>query len=173
MISKSLQDALSRQIINEWWSGYLYKAMEAWFRAEDFPGFANWFGVQTLEEMSHGEIIFRYVTSVGGRVNLSLIPEPVNEFSSIREMVNFGLEHEKKVTAMINDLVDMAKKENDHAAEIMLQWFVNEQIEEEANFGLLLKKVKMVEGDGRGMLLLDSELATRVFTLPAILQQAP
>ena len=170
MISKTLQDALNGQIINEWWSGYLYKAMEAYFASEDMPGFANWFGVQTLEEMSHGEVIFRYVASVGGRVTLAGIPEPVNEFSSVAAMIAFGLEHERKVTAMINNLMDMAKRENDHAAQIMLQWFVTEQVEEEANFGLLLKKVKMVEGDGRGMLLLDQECAARVFTPPAILQ---
>lgn len=173
MISKTMEDALSKHIVNEWWSGYLYKAMEAWFAAEDFPGFANWFNVQTLEEMAHGEIIFRYVSSVGGRVILGSIPEPRNDFSSIREMIEFGLEHEKKVTAMINALMDQAKKENDHAAEIMLQWFVNEQVEEESNFGLLLKKVKMVEGDGRGMLMLDQELAARVFTPPAILTAGP
>ena len=139
MISQTLNDALNKHIVNEWWSGYLYKAMESWFAAEDMPGFANWFGVQTLEEMAHGEIIFRYVSSVGGRVILGSVPEPRNDFATIREMVEFGLEHERKVTAMINALMDQAKKENDHAAQIMLQWFVNEQVEEEANFGLLLK----------------------------------
>lgn len=173
MISKTLQDAMNTQITNEWWSGYLYKSMQAWFLAEDMPGFANWFGVQTQEELAHGEIIFRYIASVGGKPVLAAIPEPVVEFSSIKEIVAMGLEHERKVTAMINNLMDLAKKENDHAAQIMLQWFVSEQIEEEANFGLLLKKVKMVEGDGRGVLLLDAELAARVFNMPAPLVKAP
>lgn len=173
MISKTMQDALSTQIINEWWSGYLYKAMEAWFASEDFPGFANWFNVQALEEGAHGEIIFRYIHSVGGRATLGPIPEAKNDFTSIREMAEYGLEHERKVTAMINNLMDQAKRENDHAAQAMLIWFINEQIEEEANFGLLLKKVKMVEGDGRGLLILDQELAARVFTPPAILTAAP
>lgn len=167
MISPTLEKAINEQIINEWWSGFLYKAMEAYFASEDLPGFANWFGVQTQEELTHGEILFRYVSSVGGRATLAAIPEPKNDWGSVREAVEYGLMHEKKVTAMINNLMDMAKKENDHAAQIMLQWFVTEQVEEEANFSLLLKKVTMVEGDGRGMLLLDQECAARVFSIPS------
>lgn len=167
MAGGKIIDEINAQINREWWSGYLYKAIEAYFQSEDFPGFANWFNVQTLEEMAHGEIMFRYVSSVGERVVLKAIDPPRNDFSSAREAVEFSLDHERKVTAWINGLMDLAKAENDHRAQIMLQWFVNEQIEEEANFGLLLKKIKMVEGDGRGMLLLDQELAARTFALPS------
>lgn len=167
MIGERLEKAINVQISKEWWSAGIYKAMEAYFTSEDLPGFANWFRVQALEEMTHGERFFQYIGSVGGRARVLSIPEPRGDFSSALEVAQYGLDHERQVTAMINNLMSIAKEENDHAAQIMLQWFINEQVEEESNFSLLVKKCKMVDGDGRGMLMLDQELAQRVFTPPA------
>ncbi len=167
MISKKLQDAMNVQVKNEWYSAGIYKAMSAYFASEDLPGFANWMDVQAQEELTHGEILFRYVSEVGGRARVLATEEPKNDYKNAIDAFSYALEHEKKVTAMINNLMSIAKKENDHAAQIMLQWFVTEQVEEEASFGLILRKLKMVEGDGRGLLMLDNELASRVFNMPS------
>ena len=169
MISQKMLDEINAQIIREWWSGFLYKSMEAFFQAEELPGFANWMNVQTLEEMAHGEIMFRYLASVGAPIKLAQIDAPYSAYKTPREAIEYGLDHEKKVTAWIHNLMDIANADNDHRSQIMLQWFVTEQIEEENNFSLLLKKTKLVEGDGRGLLILDQELSARVFTPPAIL----
>jgi ferritin len=167
MISEKLEAAINEQISKEWWSAGIYKGIQAYFVKEGLPGFANWFNVQAVEELTHGERLFNYLAEVGGRPRVLAIEEPKFDYSSPKDAVQYSLAHEELVTSLINKLMDIAKEENDHAAQIMLQWFVNEQVEEEANFGQLLTEVKMVEGDGRGMLVLDRELQARVFAVPA------
>jgi len=167
MLPKKLQDALNEQMKNEFFSAYLYMAMAGYFLAEDLPGFANWMRVQALEEMTHGEKFFNFICDTSGRTNLLPIDGPKNDFNSPLDAIEFGLKHEQFVTASIGKLMDLAQKENHHAAKIFLQWFVTEQVEEESNFSLLIRKLKRVEGDGRGLLMIDQELATRVFTPPA------
>ncbi len=167
MLSARLLQAMNEQIAKEWFSAGIYKSMEAYFQSEDLLGFANWMKVQAQEELVHGERFFRFVASVGDRVRILKIDEPKSDFTSPLDAISYGLSHEKVVTASINNLMKIAKEDGNHAAEIMLQWFITEQVEEEANFGLLLRKCKMVEGDGRGLLVLDQELATRVFAPPA------
>jgi ferritin len=173
MISERLEQAMNEQISKEWWSAGIYKAMEAYCASEDLQGFATWFRVQALEELTHGERFFQYITAVGGRAKVLAIPEPKNTYASPLDAATYGLDHERQVTAMINRLVAIAREENDNAAQILLQWFVAEQVEEEANFTSLVKKLKMVEGDGRGVLLLDQELGTRVFTPPVSMMFPP
>ncbi|PLX43815.1 MAG: ferritin [Deltaproteobacteria bacterium] len=167
MISEKLLKALNVQINKEWWSASIYKAMAAYCESEDLPGFANWFNVQTLEELTHGQRIFDFICEAGERVELYPMEGPKNDYESPLDAFTYGLEHEKLVTSLINDLMTIAKEENNHAAEIMLQWFVTEQVEEEASFGLIKKKLERVGDDGRGLLMLDDELATRAFTPPA------
>jgi ferritin len=167
MLSQKLQDALNEQMKNEFFSAYLYMAMAGYFQSEDLPGFANWMRVQALEEMTHGEKFFNFICSVAGRTELQPIDGPKNDFKSPLEAIEFGLNHEKFVTASIGNLMELSRAEKNHAAEIMLNWFVTEQVEEEANFSLLIRKLKRVEGDGRGLLLLDQELGQRVFVPPA------
>jgi ferritin len=123
--------------------------------------------IQALEEMTHGERFFHFICDAGGRTNLLPIDGPRNEFKSPLDAFEFGLNHEKFVTESIGKLVELARKEKHHAAEIMLNWFVTEQVEEESNFSLLIRKLKRVEGDGRGLLMLDQELGQRVFVPPA------
>lgn len=167
MITPKLQDALNEQMKNEFFSAYLYLAMAGYFQSEDLPGFANWMRVQALEEMTHGERFFHFTCDAGGRTDLRPIEGPKNEFASPLAAFEFGLQHEKFVTDRICKLMDLAREESHHAAQIMLQWFITEQVEEEASFSLIIRKLQRVEGDGRGLLLIDQELGQRVFVPPA------
>jgi ferritin len=167
MLSRKLQDALNEQMKNEFFSAYLYMAMAGYFQSEDLPGLASWMRVQALEEMTHGERFFTFLCDVGGRTELRPIEGPKNEFGSPLEVFEFGLEHEKFVTTRIGQLMDLAREERSHAAEVMLNWFVTEQVEEESAFSLIIRKLKRVEGDGRGLLMLDQELGQRTFVPPA------
>ena len=141
-------------------------AMAGYFQSEDLPGFATWMRVQALEEMAHGEGFFKFICDVSARTHLLPIAGPKNEFKSPLEAFEYGLEHERFVTERIGQLMDLAKAESHHAAQIRLQWYVTEQVEEESNFSLIIRKLKRVEGDGRGLLLLDQDLGQRVFVPP-------
>lgn len=166
-MNQKLVDAFNSQIQFEIHSALIYKAMQAYFEAEDFPGMANWMNIQYQEELSHAEKLFAYVCEAGGRAKMLAMDEPCNEYSSPLEVFETALAHEQIVTGRINDLMDLAQETRDHAAQICLQWFITEQLEEEANAGLIIKKLKMVEGDGRGLLMIDQELAQRTF-VPAV-----
>ncbi len=166
MLSQPLVDALNEQMKNEFFSGYLYKAMAAYFEAEDLPGFAHWMKLQALEELCHGEKFFNYICEAGGRAVLLPIDGPQVDYDSPLDVFEYSLKHEQFVTASISNLMTQAKNENNHATEIFLQWFVTEQVEEEATFGLQLKNIKRLEGDGRGLMMMDKELSQRVFAVP-------
>jgi ferritin len=167
MLSQKLQDALNEQMKNEFFSAYLYMAMAGYLQSEDLPGFATWMRVQALEEMTHGEKFFNFICDVSGRTEQRPIDGPKNEFKSPLEVFEYGLNHEKVDTESIGNLMELSRAEKNHAAEIMLNWFVTEQVEEESNFSLIIRKLKRIEGDGRGLLLLDQELGQRVFVPPA------
>jgi ferritin len=167
MISPKLQDALNEQMKNEFFSAYLYMAMAGYFQSEDLPGFASWMRVQALEEMTHGEKFFNFTCDAAGRTDLRGFDAPKNQFASPLDCFEYGLNHERFVTDRICKLMDLAREEGHHAAQIMLQWFVTEQVEEEASFSLIIRKLQRVEGDGRGLLMLDQELGQRVFVPPA------
>lgn len=166
MLSKKLQDALNEQMKNEFFSAYLYLAIAGYFESEDLPGIASWMRVQGLEELTHGEKFFNFMTEAGGRTDLRGFDAPQNDFASPLTAFQFSLNHEQFVTASINNLMDLAKEESNHAAQIFLQWFVTEQVEEEANFGLIIRKLERIGNDGNGLLRLDEELAARVFVPP-------
>lgn len=163
MFSAELLDAMNEQMKNEFLSAHLYLAMAGYFESEDLPGIASWMRAQALEEMTHGEKFFNFICEAGGRTDLRGFDDPKNDYASPLDCFAYSLEHEKFVTASINNLMDLAKKDGNHAAQIFLQWFVTEQVEEEASFGLIVKKLERVEGDGRGLLMLDSELGNRTF----------
>jgi ferritin len=167
MTSQKLQDAINDQIAFEIYSALTYKAMQAYFEAEDLPGFANWMDVQYQEELFHANKFFTYVCDAGGRAAMLPIEGARNEYASPLEAFSIALGHEREVTTRIGKLMDLARQENDHAAQIMLQWFITEQVEEEASAGLIIRKLERIEGDGRGLLMLDQELAQRVFIPPA------
>jgi ferritin len=167
MLSKKMEKAINDQIKWEYYSAYLYLSLSAYFQNLGLPGFANWMDVQFQEEQAHARRMFDYVGEKGGRVTLQAIEAPQSVWKSPLDAFQYALNHEYAVTKRINDLMTLAQKENDHASAIFLQWYVSEQVEEEANFGDTVNKLKLV-GDGGGLFMLDRELAARVFTAPVI-----
>ena len=167
MLSAKMSEALNGQLNKEMYSAYLYLSMSAHSTYIGLKGFANWFMVQYQEEMMHAMKIYDYINSQGGQVKLLAIAQPPTEFASPLDMFEKTLQHEKFVTKSINDLVDLAIKGKDHATNIFLQWFVTEQIEEEANDNEIISKLKLVGEKGDALLMIDKELAARVFTPPA------
>jgi ferritin len=166
MIGKKMQDALNEQVNAELYSAYLYLAMEAYFESVNLPGCANWMRVQTQEEVSHAMKIYDYVNERGGRVTLKPIAGPPAEWKSPLAVFEAAYKHEQKVTSLINDLVNLAIEEKDHAANMFLQWFVNEQVEEEKNAEEIVQKLKLMADAPGAMYMLDNEMAQRVYTPP-------
>jgi len=167
MLSEKMQTALCEQVTKELYSGYLYLQMAAWFEHRALAGFANWMKVQAQEETAHAMILYDYVNERGGMVALGAIEEPPAEFASALEVFEATLAHEEKVTGMINALMDIAIAEKDYATKSRLDWFVSEQVEEEANASELVGKLKLVGDRGDGLFMLDKELAARAFVAPA------
>ena len=166
MLSEKMVKSLNRQMNRELYSAYLYMSMAAWAAHENLKGFANWFGVQAKEEFIHADKFYNYIIEQGGRAVMDAIEAPPKDFSSPADLFEKTLAHEKIVTGLINDLVTLARKESDYATEGLLQWFVTEQIEEEATPAEILGKLKLMGKDGRGILMIDAELGTRVFVPP-------
>lgn len=163
MISTTVNDALNKQVNAEMFSSYLYLSMSAWCSERSLVGFANWMRVQAQEELFHATKIFDYILERGGKVELDAIEKPEATWGSPLEISQEVANHEAKVTALINDLVDVAIQEKDHAANNFLQWFVAEQVEEEASVGEVLERMKMIGKDSAGMFVMDMELGKRVF----------
>lgn len=158
MLSKKMEIALNKQINAEFWSAYLYLSMSAYFAADGKPGFAHWFKQQFEEEQEHAMKLFDYVIDRDGKVTLDPIKEVQHEWKSQLHAFEQTLAHEKVVTGFVNDLVKLAKEEEDYATENMLQWFVNEQVEEEATAQGYIDALKMIGDNGFGIYTLDKEL---------------
>ncbi|MHC4625714.1 MAG: ferritin [Planctomycetota bacterium] len=167
MVSKKMQDALNEQVNAELYSAYLYLSMESYFRSKNMNGFANWMRVQTQEEMSHVMKFYDFIDERGGRIVLKPIEGPPTEWDSPLAAFEAVYEHEQKVTGLVNELVNLAIVEKDHATNSFLQWFVDEQVEEEASADQAVQQLKMIEGAPGGIFLFDRELGQRVFTPPA------
>ena len=166
MISKKMEKALNEQVNAELFSAYLYLSMEAYFKSMNLNGFANWMRVQTQEEVAHAMKIYEFINERGGRITLKAIDGPDTEWDSPLTVFKAVYEHEQKVTSLINDLVDLAIEEKDHATNTFLQWFVNEQVEEESSADEMVQQLKMMEKAPGGMFMLDRERGQRVFTPP-------
>lgn len=164
MLSKKLEEALNKQINEEFWSGYLYLSMSAHFAKEGKTGFANWFKVQALEENDHALKIFDYVLSRGGEITISPIGKVPHTWESTLAAFKSALAHEKQVTTMINNLMTLASEEKDYATISMLQWFVNEQVEEEETSQEYVDSLEMINDNGFGIYTLDKELKSRRYT---------
>jgi len=152
MLSGTIQKAINEQIKNEFYSAYLYLAMSAHFEAANLPGFARWTRMQAQEETEHAMKLFDYVNDTGGRVTLQALEQPPVEFGAPLKVFEAILEHEKKVTGMIHNLYAAAVKENDFATQVMLHWFIEEQVEEEKNAGAIVEQLKMAE-EHKGILV--------------------
>ena len=163
MLSKKMLNALNVQINKEMYSAYLYMSMSAYSQYIGLRGFANWFMVQYQEEMGHAMRIYDYVNNQGEKVMLKAIDEPPAEFESPLDMFEKTLTHEKFVTKSINELVGLAISEKDHATNIFLQWFVTEQVEEEANDNEIIDNIKLAGDQASGLFMVDKELSARVF----------
>jgi ferritin len=167
MISDDMQQALQQQLNDEFYSAYLYLAMSAYCAHIDFNGAANWLKQQYEEEQMHATRIFNYLIDQGAHVVLKNIGQPPSEFGSLLEVFQSSLKHEQAMTAKLNNLSDHALKEKDHATYNLLQWFVNEQVEEEATVGEIISKIRLVRDDGYGLLMIDNELGSRSAPTPA------
>ena len=162
-ISKKIEDALNKQINAEWYSAYLYMSMSAFFESVNLRGFANWMYVQSLEELTHGKKIYDHLIERGGRVILQAIELPPEEWKGPLDVFESALKHEQHVTSLIHDLVELASKEKDYAASNMLQWFVDEQVEEESSADEIVKQLTMMKDAPGGIFMLDQKLGARKF----------
>ena len=167
MISKKMQDAINEQVAAELFSAHLYLSMAAYLETIDLPGFASWMRIQYQEEVSHGMKMFEYLIERDGRAIVPAIEMPQSEWNGALSVSEAVLEHEQKVTGLINGLMDIALTERDHAANIFLQWFVNEQVEEEATAKGIVQQMKMLSDSKAGLFQIDRELGMRVFTPPS------
>jgi ferritin len=166
MISEKMQDALNEQVNKEFYSAYLYLAMSAHCNTIGLPGFSNWMRQQYEEEILHVTKMYDYILDQGGRIELKQIDEPPKEFGTPLEIFEETLTHEQFVTGCINELMGMAVDSRDYATQTFLQWYVTEQVEEEANVGDILAPLRMVGEDKSGLMMIDQQLAQRLPPTP-------
>ncbi len=161
MISQKMQEAINEQINKELFSSYLYLSMAAYFESENLPGFGNWLRIQAEEEREHAMKLFNHLLERGGKVTLKAIDAPANTWESSLAAVEAVLEHEQKVTQSIHALYETALAEKDYPAQVMLHWFIEEQVEEEANAQAILDNMKRIEAHDTAILMLDHRLSKR------------
>lgn len=161
MIGKAIQNAINEQIKNEMYSSYLYLAMSAHCTEANLPGCAHWLRAQSGEENNHAMKFYEYVHSQGGHVDLQAIDKPPAKFKSLMDIFTHVLEHEKKVTAMITKLYELALKEKDYPTQILLHWFIKEQVEEEQSASEIIAKLELIGEQGPALIMLDRELGSR------------
>ncbi|MCM1291745.1 MAG: ferritin [Prevotella sp.] len=168
MISKKVEDALNEQINAEFWSGYLYLSMSCHFEAQGLNGVANWYRIQFQEEQAHALALLDYVHARGGVVALASIADVPNSWASVKEAFLATLDHERKVTGMINALYALAEEERDYATRQKLNAFVAEQVEEEENVTHILDSLNLIGEDRSGLYQLDLQLAQRTYSAPTL-----
>jgi ferritin len=161
MISKTVEAAINEQIKHEFYSAYLYLSMSAWAEANNLGGAAHWLRAQFGEEQGHAMKFYKYVFEQGGKVTLQAIPQPPSEWTSLLDLFQQVLDHEKKVTALLTKLYETTVGEKDYASQFLVQWFINEQVEEEANVTKVIEAIKMVGHSGTALYMVDRQLAAR------------
>jgi ferritin len=167
-LNKEVETALNKQINAEFWSAFLYLSMSAWFENQGLKGFANWMRIQYLEENTHALKIHDFVLNRAGKVYLKPIAAVETEWKGTLDILKVAYEHELKVTEMIGNCYEVALKEKDHATASMLQWFIDEQTEEESNVLAIIDQLNLIGENGQAIYLLDKELSTRVFVDPTL-----
>ena len=165
-MNEKIEKMINDQMNFEFYSGYIYKAMAAYCDSIDLTGFANWLKVQVEEETYHAEKMYNYLLERGARPFWTEVPGPPKDWDSVKAVFENALEHEKIVTDRINKIMTAAIEENDHATRSFLNWYVDEQVEEEASVDAILKKLELVKESGHGLFMMDKDLAARVFTPP-------
>ena len=171
MLSKKVAKALNEQVTKEIASGYLYLQMAAWFETQTLKGCASWMRVQAQEELAHGMIFFNFVVERGALAELGEIAKPEATYASPLQVFERALAHEEGVTASIHAIMDAAVEDHDYATQRRLDWFISEQVEEEAKPTEIIAKIKLL-GDGQSLFLLDKELGLRTFVMPPPLAAA-
>ena len=166
MLNEKIQAALNDQIQAEFFSAYLYLSMASWCEDNNFEGFGNWMRMQAQEEMFHAMKIYDYVNMTGGRVRLQAVDKPQTDWDDAVAAFEGALAHERHMTENINKLVGLCIEEKDFATHAMLQWFVSEQVEEEATVDAILGKLTLMGGAGPGLFMLDQELGSRPAPTP-------
>lgn len=166
MIKKEVLQAINEQINAESYSAYMYLSMAAYLENMGLPGFANWMKVQYQEESAHALKFFSYLTDRNGKVELKAIKQVPVDFDGIVDVFEKTLAHENHVTELINNLMNVAMTASDHASQSFLKWFVDEQVEEEANVEKILATLKLINGQGNGIFMMDRELGQRLFVDP-------
>lgn len=161
MLNKIIQDAINEQINQELYSSYLYMAMAAHFDAENLPGFAHWMKLQADEERSHAMKFYSYIYDRGGKVTFKAISQPPSKYKSPLDIFKQVLEHEQKITKLINKLYELSIKEKDYPTEMMLHWFINEQVEEEKNDNEIINQLEMLGDSSAMLMMIDRRLAER------------
>jgi ferritin len=161
MISKTMQAAINEQINKEFYSSYLYLSMAAYFENNNLPGFAKWMHVQVDEERGHGMKLYQHLVDRGGRVALKAVDAPAAEWKSNLEVFKEVQLHEAAVTVSINNLYELALKEKDYAAQVLLHWFITEQVEEEKNAAEIVQQLELIDAKGTAVLMLDHQLGKR------------
>jgi len=169
MIPKKVEEAFSEQAKYELESAYIYLSMAAYFDAAGFAGMGTWMRAQVQEEVTHAMRFYRHIVERGGRARLYALAAPPQDWKSPLAAFEAAYEHEQFITGRIDGLVKLAQAEGDHASSTLLQWFVDEQVEEEASTSKVVQDLKLAGGDGRGVLMLDRELGQRTFVLPPAL----
>lgn len=171
MLSKRMVEALNEQINAEMWSAYLYLSMSLNAAAKGHKGVANWFAIQFKEEQDHAQILINYTLSRGGEVKLAPIAEVETSWKNPLAMFKDTLEHEKKVTALITKLYEIAVEEKDYPTQNRLKWFIDEQVEEEENAQEIIESLDKVGDDGLGLYMVDRELGSRTYSAPSPLAE--
>lgn len=166
MLSTKMQETINEQINYEFYSAYIYLSMSAYYTSLNLPGFANWMFVQAQEEMTHAMKFYTFINDRGGRVHLATIEGPETDWSAPIAPFKVALEHERRVTTRINNLVTLAMEERDYATNTFLQWFVTEQVEEEKNADEIIRQLELIGDERSALFMIDRELATRIFIPP-------
>jgi ferritin len=161
MLSKKMEKALNEQVNAEFHSAYVYLSLAAYFESRNLDGFAHWMEAQAEEEVGHAMKFYNYINSRNGRVLLTRSEGPRTDWASPLEGFTTALDHERMISGRINDLVDLANKENDHASHQFLMWFVSEQVEEEESVGRIVEKLKLIGDSPSGLYMMDRELGAR------------
>lgn len=161
MINQKMQDAINKQIVREMYSSNLYLSMAAYYSSINLNGFANWMHVQAEEEMEHAMKFFDYLIDRGGQPLIGAIDAPPSKWNNAQDAFEKALDHEKLVTSYINELMDLSIELKDHATSSLLQWFIDEQVEEEATTGEIVERLKLIDNSPGALFHLDSELKGR------------
>ena len=168
MLNERMNAALNEQVNAEMYSAYLYLSMQAYFQKLNLNGFVNWMNIQIQEEMAHARGLYDYIQERDGEIVLEAIKKPDLKWNSPLQVFEDVLKHEQYVTSLINELADIADETKDRAAALFLQWYIKEQVEEEASASSVLETLRMIKSDANALLLLDRELSQRVFNPPVI-----